>query len=1202
VSCCLIVKNEIGQIESCLKSIRPHVAEIVVVDTGSTDGTFEVCAGYADIHERFSGCNDSEGRILDFSVARQRSFDLATQPWVMWVDGDDEVVGAEKIASLVASVRTEDPTLLMFPYEYSHNSAGDVTCLHYRERICRPKEAFHWVNPVHEVLTPRQSMNVIKTDDVRMIHRRSRSGKTIEEGRNLRILKAYYDRVGDSDVRQLYYLGLEYANAGDLRTSIEFHKKYISKSGWDDEKCLSCLEVAKHHQAFGEYDQAIEWALKATTVKENWGETYFSLGKSYYFLAQRGGPDARRNWERSVGFFRLGLRMPVTETILFVNPMERNLEVHQFLNLALNNINDVAGALESAMTGLKADPSDQGLRTNANLYEEHLARAKIEDGLLLLASRNKITVDTASFVADAIHGRVQVRASAAPSAQPDGPAQQPAPSPHPSAPGGPRSRLSFEQTVHPLDIVMYVGPGVEPWTPSTFGRTGLGGSETMAWEMARRLSAIGHRVRMYGDCPGMEGTFDGVDLLNHDRYRDLSCDVLITSRRPHVVDDSFGVKARARICWIHDVHCGDALTHARGLRIDRFLCLSRWHADIVRSNYPFLHPSQIIVTRNGVDLARFSPSGVPRNPHKMIYSSSPDRGLQTAITSMQAIRQRIPDAELHVFYGFKTWEASARANGSQDQLNIISLLRRLIEDGRQHGVHFHDRVDQSRLAREFMSSGVWGYPTWFTETSCQLAGSLIFTKAGMRPIENIKVGDLVLTHKGRFRKVTSLIKKDYDGPLYSFRRHKDALPFSLTGEHPVYVANFHKNLSSEGNRVYSRKNDRLLWKVPAEIGSIDYLTTPVMSGGSLSSVRLSDYLTGMSVKDGLVSRNHGHSVHSKVTDLQPLSDEFGYVLGLFAAEGCVSASRKRHGRHRWYSSVTFAFHEKEHHLVNSVRAFFGKGSVRKNSEHGVSLTFYSSPWANFLKNVIGTSKEKTVPSFLWDAPVEFQKSFLRGLLDGDGSRSIRPGRTGIGYEYRTYTSVSPSLAYGASQILSNLGLFPSMSYSKVRDAYTLTWSESPLSRQYRTVVDRESGHSVHCTRLDEQTVDHYSGKVYNFEVEEDRSYVTDRTVVHNCITAMEAQAAGLRIVTSPIAALTETVGPRGRMISGDWLSPEYKAAYVDAVVDAMSRTDDSDRAEISDYAARNFGLDSLALDWDAMLHRVVDEVERDIVVPYQDVR
>jgi glycosyltransferase involved in cell wall biosynthesis len=98
---------------------------------------------------------------------------------------------------------------------------------------------------------------------------------------------------------------------------------------------------------------------------------------------------------------------------------------------------------------------------------------------------------------------------------------------------------------------------------------------------------------------------------------------------------------------------------------------------------------------------------------------------------------------------------------------------------------------------------------------------------------------------------------------------------------------------------------------------------------------------------------------------------------------------------------------------------------------------------------------------------------------------------------------------------------------------------------------------------------------------------------------MEAQAAGLRIVTSPIAALNETVGPRGVMIPGDWLSPDYQNKFVDAVVEAMNKTDDSDREILKKYAEENFGWDSLANDWEKMFESVIEEVSTNMIPPYK---
>ena len=91
ISVCMIGRNEQHQLENCLRSIRPHVAHIAIVDTGSDDNSVEIAKKYADFVETWTGCNGPDGKIQRFDVARNRAFSHATQPWTLWIDGDDEV-------------------------------------------------------------------------------------------------------------------------------------------------------------------------------------------------------------------------------------------------------------------------------------------------------------------------------------------------------------------------------------------------------------------------------------------------------------------------------------------------------------------------------------------------------------------------------------------------------------------------------------------------------------------------------------------------------------------------------------------------------------------------------------------------------------------------------------------------------------------------------------------------------------------------------------------------------------------------------------------------------------------------------------------------------------------------------------------------------------------------------------------------------
>jgi hypothetical protein len=68
--------------------------------------------------------------------------------------------------------------------------------------------------------------------------------------------------------------------------------------------------------------------------------------------------------------------------------------------------------------------------------------------------------------------------------------------------------------------------------------------------------------------------------------------------------------------------------------------------------------------------------------------------------------------------------------------------------------------------------------------SCFVAGTLILTKRGQIPIEDIQIGDEVLTHKNRWRKVTEIMKR-YAPKTCILKGHGHP-GLETTPEHPFY--------------------------------------------------------------------------------------------------------------------------------------------------------------------------------------------------------------------------------------------------------------------------------------------------------------------------------------------------------------------------------------------------------------------------------
>ena len=88
LSVTIITKNEAANIKRCLESVR-WADEIIVVDSGSTDNTLEICREYTD--KIYS--TDWPG----YGIQKNRALSYATKDWVLSLDADEEVSAELKI-------------------------------------------------------------------------------------------------------------------------------------------------------------------------------------------------------------------------------------------------------------------------------------------------------------------------------------------------------------------------------------------------------------------------------------------------------------------------------------------------------------------------------------------------------------------------------------------------------------------------------------------------------------------------------------------------------------------------------------------------------------------------------------------------------------------------------------------------------------------------------------------------------------------------------------------------------------------------------------------------------------------------------------------------------------------------------------------------------------------------------------------------
>jgi glycosyltransferase involved in cell wall biosynthesis len=144
LSLCMIVKNEEHNLARCLDSVGDLAAELIVVDTGSSDATPQVAERY---RARVFPYDFSR---VDFAAARNYAIAQATNPWILMLDADETLDPAS--APLIAQAVALNANAGYFLERHNHASDSPKATVDYAVRLFPNRPAYRYRGRVHETI------------------------------------------------------------------------------------------------------------------------------------------------------------------------------------------------------------------------------------------------------------------------------------------------------------------------------------------------------------------------------------------------------------------------------------------------------------------------------------------------------------------------------------------------------------------------------------------------------------------------------------------------------------------------------------------------------------------------------------------------------------------------------------------------------------------------------------------------------------------------------------------------------------------------------------------------------------------------------------------------------------------------------------------------------------------------------------------
>lgn len=366
---------------------------------------------------------------------------------------------------------------------------------------------------------------------------------------------------------------------------------------------------------------------------------------------------------------------------------------------------------------------------------------------------------------------------------------------------------------------------------------------------------------------------------------------------------------------------------------------------------------------------------------------------------------------------------------------------------------------------------------------CFTAGHLILTDKGYVDVKDIKTGDMVLTHKGRYKPV---IRTNERVSKVCEIKAMGYPTFTTTAEHPFYTLKRRK-------ATYAEYKQHGSWRT--------FDKEPKWTAA----------------KD--LTNNHFVGMHiDKTEGAQSIDCETAYILGRYVADGHLRKT-KRTGRKNSYQYQVVLSIGAEKVKQFKERVKYHHFSCYLHTDNVYRCVFSSQELLEFISSSgFGEgAANKNIPEMIHGQMPKVKEAFLMGYIEGDGCYIAKEDKYSM-------STVSPRLAFGLQRLITSLwqtNVSVSVSNNnkphkignrEIKANYPLYTICAKREIRKQTVAHIQDG--IMWTQVKSVRPTEREKTVYNIEVADDNSYTVNNCIVHNCTYWSIAQSPDKRETTA----------------------------------------------------------------------------------------